>query len=88
MNNSELVFFTYTSFSTVKLETEIIIYRHLLDSSEIEKQAVIDPLLIESETTEKLAVQHKRTRKGSIGIGECSVKEGERDELCTEVFFL
>ena len=66
------------SFSTINLEAEIIVYRHLLDSSEVQIPVAINVQTrqqIRSATTEHFVVQNERTRKGTVGIRECEVTE-------------
>jgi hypothetical protein len=56
------------------LESEIIVYRNLLDSSEIrDRQVIVRPFLpIESTTTSRSVV--KTNNKGSISISECRIE--------------
>jgi hypothetical protein len=56
------------------LESEIIVYRNLLDNSEIrDQQVIVRPFLpIESTTTRRSVV--KTNNKGSISISECRIE--------------
>jgi len=56
------------------LESEIIVYRNLLDSSEIrDRQVIVRPFLpIENTTTSRSVV--KTNNKGSISISECRIE--------------
>lgn len=66
------MFILFFVFRTKYLETEIIIYRHLLDSNEIQEQVVIvrPPQIIVNETVERFVVESETERKGSIGISK------------------
>ncbi|CAF1231078.1 unnamed protein product, partial [Didymodactylos carnosus] len=66
--------------SKINLEAEIIVYRHLLDSSEIHEQVMVAPIYqsVGSEMTGKFIV--KNQNHGAIGISECGVKK-ERERM-------
>jgi hypothetical protein len=68
------------SSSKANLDVELIVYRHLLSSSEIQEQVVIAPQPSRSEMSKRSVVEIDSRRKGSIGISECSI-EKERNNV-------
>ena len=58
----------------ISLEGELIIYRHLLECDDIQKQMVIDSsLLVQSTTIRTFVIENQKI--SSIGIGECRVEK-------------
>jgi hypothetical protein len=65
----------YNFSSKANLEVEIIVYRHLLDCSEVHEQVVAASQAGGNEISEKFLVQTESKRKGMIGISECGVEK-------------
>jgi hypothetical protein len=82
--------FLHKSSSTINLEAEIIVYRHVLDSSEVPMQVAIDvqPQSIRNAMTEQFTVKNERARKGSVGIRECKVTGDRERETVAFISYL
>ncbi len=74
------------SSSKNNLEIEIIVYHHLLDSSEIQREVTIASQPGGSEVAERFIVESESKRTGSVGFSECGV-EKER-EIMLFIYFL
>ena len=58
----------------ISLESELIIYRHLLEVDEIQQHVVIDSsALVQSTVMKTFVIESQKI--GSIGIGECRIEK-------------
>jgi hypothetical protein len=67
----------------INLESELIIYRRLLELDEVQKTVVIDSSSLFQSTTMRTFVVERQER-ASIGIGECRIEKArvkESDQL-------
>jgi hypothetical protein len=56
-------------FRKISLESELIIYCHLLEIDKIQQHVVIDSPPVQTTVVKTFVIQHEKI--GSIGISEC-----------------
>jgi len=66
------VFSRYVSSSIFNLETELIIYRHLLGDVNVKQRVTTVKHPTTSEISDRFVIENKTRRRGSIGISNHS----------------